>query len=75
MEKKVLGILGGMGTIATAHFFRILADRVKAEKDQDYPRIIIDNNHISVGSSRIRPRSLQSLDSHINSLLMGASST
>ena len=44
MEKKILGILGGMGTIATAHFFRILADRVKAEKDQDYPRIIIDNN-------------------------------
>jgi len=44
MEKKILGILGGMGTIAAAHFFKVLAERVKAEKDQDYPRIIIDNN-------------------------------
>jgi len=44
MERKILGILGGMGTIATAHFFKVLADRVRAEKDQDYPRIIIDNN-------------------------------
>ena len=33
-----------MGTIATAHFFKVLAERVRAEKDQDYPRIIIDNN-------------------------------
>ena len=33
-----------MGTIAAAHFFKVLAERVKAEKDQDYPRIIIDNN-------------------------------
>lgn len=44
MEKKILGIVGGMGTIAAAHFFKVLAERVKAEKDQDYPRIIIDNN-------------------------------
>jgi len=44
MERKILGILGGMGTIATAHFFKVLAERVRAEKDQDYPRIIIDNN-------------------------------
>lgn len=44
MERKILGILGGMGTIATAHFFKVLAERVKADKDQDYPRIIIDNN-------------------------------
>lgn len=33
-----------MGTIAAAHFFKVLAERVRAEKDQDYPRIIIDNN-------------------------------
>jgi len=44
MERKILGILGGMGTIAAAHFFKVLAERVRAEKDQDYPRIIIDNN-------------------------------
>ena len=44
MEKKVIGILGGMGTLATAHFFNVLTEKVKAENDQDFPRIIIDNN-------------------------------
>jgi aspartate racemase len=44
MEKKVIGILGGMGTLATAHFFNVLVEKVKAENDQDFPRIIIDNN-------------------------------
>ncbi len=44
MEKKVIGIVGGMGTLATAHFFNVLVEKVKAEKDQDFPRIIIDNN-------------------------------
>ena len=44
MEKKAIGILGGMGTLATAHFFKVLAESVKAENDREYPRIIIDNN-------------------------------
>lgn len=44
MEKQVIGILGGMGTLATAHFFDVLVKNVKSEKDQDYPRIIIYNN-------------------------------
>jgi aspartate racemase len=44
VEKQIIGILGGMGTLATAHFFNVLVKKIKVEKDQDYPRIIIDNN-------------------------------
>lgn len=44
LKEKVIGILGGMGPEATAElFFRIIKE-TPAEKDQDYPRIIVDNN-------------------------------
>ncbi len=42
IEYKV-GILGGMGSYATAHFFKRLLDAFPAEKEWDRPRIIIDN--------------------------------
>lgn len=44
MDKKILGILGGMGPLATSHFFKELLRWTDAKKDWDYLRIIIDNN-------------------------------
>jgi aspartate racemase len=41
---KTLGILGGMGPWATAHFFHEILRWTEAEKDWDHLRIIIDNN-------------------------------
>lgn len=39
----VIGVLGGMGTYATIHFFQQYAEVFKAEKEWDRPRIVIDN--------------------------------
>jgi aspartate racemase len=44
MNKKILGILGGMGPLATAHFFQEILRWTNAKKDWDHLRIIIDNN-------------------------------
>ncbi|HHZ00040.1 MAG TPA: amino acid racemase [Sedimentibacter sp.] len=41
---KTIGIIGGMGPLATVHLFERIVLRTKAEKDQDHIRIIIDNN-------------------------------
>lgn len=48
MSKKdygetVIGIVGGMGSYATLHFFRRILDATPAEKEWDRPRILIDN--------------------------------
>jgi len=43
-SKRKLGIIGGMGSHATLWFFQRLLSLTKAEKDQDYPEIIIHNN-------------------------------
>ena len=43
MKDLVIGVLGGMGTYATVHFFQQYADVFEAEKEFDRPRIIIDN--------------------------------
>lgn len=43
-EPLVLGVLGGMGTYATIHFFKQYAEVFTAEKEWDRPRILIDNN-------------------------------
>lgn len=43
MYKDVIGVLGGMGSYATLHFFQELLDAFSAEKEWDRPRIIIDN--------------------------------
>lgn len=42
--KKTIGILGGMGPEATAHFFSLIIKRTQAKKDQDHIPIIIYNN-------------------------------
>jgi aspartate racemase len=44
MEKKVIGILGGMGPEATVSLFRRIVEVTGATRDQDHIRIIIDNN-------------------------------
>jgi aspartate racemase len=42
--KKTIGILGGMGPAATVDFFDKIVKAAKVNRDQDHPRIIIDNN-------------------------------
>lgn len=43
MDKPIIGIIGGMGSYATADFFKRLLDALPAEKEWERPRIIIDN--------------------------------
>lgn len=42
--KKQIGILGGMGPLATCSMMEKIILKTKAEKDQDYPRIYVDSN-------------------------------
>ena len=42
--EKIVGILGGMGPLATADFFRKIVLLTDAANDQEHLRIIIDNN-------------------------------
>lgn len=40
----ILGIVGGMGPLATCELFRKIIELTDADKDQDHLHIIIDNN-------------------------------
>lgn len=42
--EKVIGILGGMGPLATVELFKRIVLKTPAERDQDHPKIIIYNN-------------------------------
>ena len=44
MSKKVLGIIGGMGPLATADLYRKIAEHTDAAADQEHPRAVIDSN-------------------------------
>ena len=44
MEKKVIGILGGMGPLATADLFEKITLHTRARRDQDHLRVLIDSN-------------------------------
>ena len=44
MCKKTIGIIGGMGPLATADLFKKIAINTKAATDQEHIRILIDNN-------------------------------
>ena len=44
MKKKIIGILGGMGPLATADLFRKIIDLTEASKDQEHVRVLIDSN-------------------------------
>ncbi len=48
----VVGVLGGMGSYSTLHFFKALLDRYDVEKEWERPRIVVDNN--CVLPSRVR---------------------
>ena len=43
MYHDVIGVLGGMGSYATLHFFEALLKGFPAQKEWDRPRILIDN--------------------------------
>ena len=43
-EKKAIGILGGMGPLATADLFEKITLLTKAETDRDHIRVYIDSN-------------------------------
>lgn len=42
--KKTIGIIGGMGPLATADLFKKIVFNTKATTDQEHIRILIDNN-------------------------------
>ena len=42
--ENIIGILGGMGPLATAHFFDVLVRMIPSASDQEHPRILIDSN-------------------------------
>ena len=44
MEKKTIGIVGGMGPLATVDLFRKIVVHTKAACDQDHLRILIEND-------------------------------
>ncbi len=44
MEKKTIGIIGGMGPLATADLFEKIILHTKASRDQDHLRVLIDSN-------------------------------
>lgn len=39
--ERTLGVLGGMGPLATAHFYRRLVERTSASADQDHHRVVM----------------------------------
>ncbi|QBI20508.1 amino acid racemase [Egibacter rhizosphaerae] len=43
-DERVIGVLGGMGPMATLELYRRLIDAVPAARDQGHPRVIIDSN-------------------------------
>lgn len=44
MSKKTIGIIGGMGPLATVDLFRKIVINTEADSDQEHIRILIDNN-------------------------------
>lgn len=44
MDKKMLGIIGGVGPLATMFIGEMIVRRTDAEKDQDHVNMIITNN-------------------------------
>ncbi|MFW6049559.1 MAG: aspartate/glutamate racemase family protein [Myxococcota bacterium] len=48
----VLGVLGGMGSYSTLHFFERVLDAFPVDKEWERPRVVIDNN--CVLPSRVR---------------------
>lgn len=43
-KSKIIGVIGGMGPLATVNFYEMLISMTKVENDQEHPRVIIDSN-------------------------------
>lgn len=43
-DRKTIGIIGGMGPMATVDLFRKIVENTKASSDSEHLRILIDNN-------------------------------
>lgn len=43
-DTKTVGVIGGLGPLATLDFFQRVLDRTRAPREQDHLRLIIDNN-------------------------------
>lgn len=44
MEKKTIGIIGGMGPLATVDLFEKIVRHTRAASDQEHLRVVIDSN-------------------------------
>lgn len=44
MDKKVIGIIGGMGPLATCDLFQKIVLHADVRTDQEHPRVVIDSN-------------------------------
>lgn len=44
MEKKTIGIVGGMGPLATADLFKKIIEMTNAASDQEHAHVLIDSN-------------------------------
>ena len=44
MDKKTIGIIGGMGPLATCDLYRKITLCADAKTDQEHPRVVIDSN-------------------------------
>ena len=42
-KNKVLGVLGGLGPMATVYFYEMLTEHTYAERDQDHIDIVISS--------------------------------
>lgn len=42
MHNKTIGVLGGMGPIATVNFLKTVIDRTKADKDWEHVHMVVD---------------------------------
>jgi aspartate/glutamate racemase len=62
MQKKILGVLGGMGPAASARFYALLTEFTAAEKDSDHMEILLhslptipDRTEFILGRSKSSP--------------------
>lgn len=44
MEKKIIGVIGGMGPLATVDLYRKIVEHTEADCDQAHVRTVIDSN-------------------------------
>lgn len=75
MYQDVIGVLGGMGSYATLHFFGELLNAFPAAKEWDRPRILIDNRCtmpsrvLAVLEGKQRAQLVEELSDSLHSLL------